>query len=229
MARRRSRGRRMSGLRIQDRRQETPRPTGLRGCWQAPRPMTRFVCSRHVKGASRGLSPLGAVAGRRHLALHEQEAPPDLRPRSDSGAGGCKRARRRNPDDSGGVSRDMSYSRARVRRVVALPQVTALLLSLGLGFEVSVCPPGMDMGMEMPMPMDAAPRTAPEQGPGEDQGMDCPFSGSLDDEGRDPLGDRGGRRDGHLPERGRHLRLARLGHDHAAGRADRRHRQSLAG
>ncbi len=78
----------------------------------------------------------------------------------------------------------MSYSRACVRRLVALPQLTALLLSLGLGFEVSVCPPGMDMGMEMPMPMDAASRTALEQGPGEDQGMDCPFSGSLDDEGR---------------------------------------------
>ncbi len=78
----------------------------------------------------------------------------------------------------------MSYSRARVRRVVALPQLTALLLSLGLGFELSACPPGMDKGMERPMPMDAASRTALEQRPGEDQGMDCPFSGSLDDEGR---------------------------------------------
>ncbi len=80
----------------------------------------------------------------------------------------------------------MSFSRARVRRIVALPQFTALLLSLGLAIEVSVCPPGMDMGMEMPMPMpmDARSRTALERGPGEDQGMDCLFSGSLDDEGR---------------------------------------------
>jgi hypothetical protein len=78
----------------------------------------------------------------------------------------------------------MSYSRARVRRVVALPQLTALLLSLGLGFEVSACPPGMDMGMEMPMPMDAASRTTLENGPGEDRAMDCPFGGSLDAQGR---------------------------------------------
>ncbi len=78
----------------------------------------------------------------------------------------------------------MSNSRARVRRVVALPQLTALLLSLGLGFELSACPPGMDMGMEMPMPMDASSQTTLDQGPGEESGMDCPFSGSLDDKGR---------------------------------------------
>ena len=117
--------------------------------------------------------------------LYEQEAPPELGPRLDIGAGrGGGRLRRRNPDNSGGVIRDMSYSRARVRRVIALPQLTALLLSLGLGFELSACPPGMDMGMEMSMSMDAASRTTLEHGPGEDRAMDCPFGGSLDAQGR---------------------------------------------
>jgi hypothetical protein len=51
---------------------------------------------------------------------------------------------------------------------MAMAQVLALSLSLGLTFEVSACPPGMDTGMEMPLP---------------DSAMDCPFGGSMDDEG----------------------------------------------
>jgi hypothetical protein len=76
----------------------------------------------------------------------------------------------------------MSRSPTRVHRLLALPQLTALLLSLGLAFEVSVCPLGMDMGMEMPPAMDATGQTG--IGPGAGSGMDCPFMGSLDDEGQ---------------------------------------------
>lgn len=78
----------------------------------------------------------------------------------------------------------MSYSPVRVRRTVAWPQLVALLLSLGLGFQVSVCPPGMDTGMEMPMPMDAGSPVALGQSPGDASGMECPFSGLLDEDGR---------------------------------------------
>ncbi len=88
------------------------------------------------------------------------------------------------PTTPAGLSRNMSYSLVHGRRVVALPQLTALLLSLGLGFELSACPPGMDMGMEMPMPINAASRATLEHGPGEDRAMDCPFGGSLDAQGR---------------------------------------------
>ena len=78
----------------------------------------------------------------------------------------------------------MRRSTARVRHLFALPQLAALLLSLGLELEVSLCPPGMHMGMEMPMSADARFPETVQHGPGEDRGMDCPFDGSLDDERR---------------------------------------------
>ena len=58
---------------------------------------------------------------------------------------------------------------ALTRTLMALPQLAALLLSLAVGYEVSLCPPGMDMSV------------ASEVG---DAGhMDCPFGGSMNDEG----------------------------------------------
>jgi hypothetical protein len=69
------------------------------------------------------------------------------------------------------------------RRLSALPQIAAWLLSLGFGFEVSACPPGMDMGMDMPMSLQVAPAMGDDHG-GMGSGMDCPFGGSMDDEGR---------------------------------------------
>lgn len=62
---------------------------------------------------------------------------------------------------------------ALTRSLMALPQLAALPLSLAVGHEVALCPPGMDMGMEMSVASEAG-------GPGH---MDCPFSGSLDEEG----------------------------------------------
>jgi hypothetical protein len=73
----------------------------------------------------------------------------------------------RNPSCVDGVGRGMSVYFP-TRRSMAMAQVLALSLSLGLSFEVSACPPGMDTGMEMPMP---------------DSAMDCPFGGSMDDDG----------------------------------------------
>ena len=54
---------------------------------------------------------------------------------------------------------------------MALPQLAALALSLGIGLEVSLCPPGMDMGMDM-----AAQETT--HGP-----MDCPFASTGGEHG----------------------------------------------
>lgn len=56
---------------------------------------------------------------------------------------------------------------------MALPQLAALLLSLAVGYEVSLCPPGMDMGMDMSVAAEAG-------GAGH---MDCPFGGSMTEEG----------------------------------------------
>ncbi len=56
---------------------------------------------------------------------------------------------------------------------MALLQLAALAVSLGVGVVVSQCPPGMDMGMDMSLATDAAPH-----GPG-----DCHFAGSMNDEG----------------------------------------------
>lgn len=59
------------------------------------------------------------------------------------------------------------------RGLMALPQLAALALSLGIGLEVSLCPPGMDMGMSMDM---SAQETT--QGP-----MDCPFAATDGEHG----------------------------------------------
>lgn len=59
---------------------------------------------------------------------------------------------------------------------MAMAQLLALLLSLGLSFEVSACPPGMDTGMEMPMPAAGEHHVR--------DGMDCPFGGAMDEDGR---------------------------------------------
>ena len=48
----------------------------------------------------------------------------------------------------------MSNPRLRAaRRLKAMPLLTALMLSVGLAFQASLCPPGMDMGSEMEMTM----------------------------------------------------------------------------
>jgi len=57
-----------------------------------------------------------------------------------------------------------------MRGLMALPQLAALALSFGISFEVSLCPPGMDMDMGTPMEMEAAAQE-PTHGPG-----DCPFA-----------------------------------------------------
>ena len=59
------------------------------------------------------------------------------------------------------------------RSLMALPQLVALLLSLAVGHQVSRCPPGMDMGMDMSVASEA----------GEAGHMDCPFGGSMNEEG----------------------------------------------
>jgi hypothetical protein len=70
------------------------------------------------------------------------------------------------------------------RRLIALPQLAAWLITLGLGFEVSACPPGMDTGMDMPMSVTMEDRESVEGHPHPGSGMDCPFSGSMDDSGQ---------------------------------------------
>ena len=61
---------------------------------------------------------------------------------------------------------------APTRSLMALPQLAALLLSLAVGYEVSRCPPGMDMGMDMSVAAEA----------GVAGHMDCPFGGSMNGE-----------------------------------------------
>jgi len=68
-----------------------------------------------------------------------------------------------------------------VRRMMAVPQLAALFLSLSLGFQVSVCPPGMDAAMEMPM--DSGSSIALGHSPVGGSGMECPLSDLLDDNG----------------------------------------------
>jgi hypothetical protein len=70
------------------------------------------------------------------------------------------------------------------RRLIALPQLAAWLITLGLGFEVSACPPGMDTGMDMPMSVTMEDHGSMEGHPHPGSGMDCPFSGSMDDSGQ---------------------------------------------
>ena len=67
---------------------------------------------------------------------------------------------------------DMPFTRS-TRGLMALLQLAALAVSLGVGVVVSQCPPGMDMGMDMSTAIDAAPH-----GPG-----NCPFGGSMNEEG----------------------------------------------
>jgi hypothetical protein len=75
-----------------------------------------------------------------------------------------------------------------VRRSVALPQVLALVLSLGLGVRSSLCPPGMDMGMEMDMnmsmPAGGSSDMADDSAMGHEAGRHCGSAGSVDDDGR---------------------------------------------
>lgn len=71
-----------------------------------------------------------------------------------------------------------------VRRSMALPQLAALLLSLGLGFQASLCPPGMDMGMEMSMPGGDVSGTTGDQSMGHRAGLHCVFDGSTNEDGR---------------------------------------------
>lgn len=70
---------------------------------------------------------------------------------------------------------------ASVRRLTALIQVAALMLSLGLQFGVSLCPPGMDMGMDMDMSIvvEGGDDTGHH-----DDGSACPFAGSPNEDGR---------------------------------------------
>lgn len=62
---------------------------------------------------------------------------------------------------------------APTRTLMALPQLAALLISLAVGYEVSLCPPEMDMGMDMSVASEA----------GDAGHMDCPFGGSMNEEG----------------------------------------------
>lgn len=73
---------------------------------------------------------------------------------------------------------------SRVRRRTALLLLGAWLLVLGLGFEVSACPPGMDTGMEMAMPTDGGGQASEDGHAPTTGGMECPFGGVMDDEGR---------------------------------------------
>ncbi len=57
----------------------------------------------------------------------------------------------------------------RTRRLTGLLQLVGLLVSMGVGLQVSQCPPGMDM----PISADGG-----HSGP-----LDCPFSGSADEQG----------------------------------------------
>ena len=63
-----------------------------------------------------------------------------------------------------------------VRRLRSVFLLTALLLSVGLGVQSSLCPPGMDMGSEMEMGMGDGPA-------GEPAGPHCPFGASTDGDG----------------------------------------------
>ena len=61
----------------------------------------------------------------------------------------------------------------RTRTLMALPQLAAIVLSLVVSQQVSLCPPGMESGSGM---LQAS-------APGEPGPMDCPLGGSMDEEG----------------------------------------------
>jgi hypothetical protein len=61
----------------------------------------------------------------------------------------------------------------RTRRLLGLLQLAGVLVSLGVGLQVSRCPPGMDSGMDMPMTADA----------GDAGHQECPFMGSPNEQG----------------------------------------------
>ena len=83
----------------------------------------------------------------------------------------------------------MRHSRSTaVRRLKALPQIAALLLSLGLGFQASLCPPGMDMGMdmdeEMSMPAGVLSLATVDPAVRHQAGLHCVFAASYNEDGQ---------------------------------------------
>ena len=84
----------------------------------------------------------------------------------------------------------MTHSTRTIRRLKAAPQLAALGLSLAVGFQASLCPPGMDMGMEMSAGMDMAGPAADLPMPGAARaqrhaaGLHCVFGSSMDGDGR---------------------------------------------
>ena len=71
-----------------------------------------------------------------------------------------------------------------VHRLTASIQLAALVLSLGLQFGVSLCPPGMDRGMDMDMPMVAEAGGVPsDDSAHHNNGSACPFAGSPTQDG----------------------------------------------
>ena len=90
---------------------------------------------------------------------------------------------------AGGVDTSMMHSRrTAIHRLKVLPQIAALLLSVGLGFQASLCPPGMDMGMdmdkEMSMPAGALSPATVDSAVGHQAGLHCVFAASNNEDGQ---------------------------------------------
>jgi len=64
----------------------------------------------------------------------------------------------------------------------AMLLLSSLFVSLGLGYEVSLCPPGMDMGTDMATGGSMGAGSAQPASPVD--GSHCRFSGSTNDDGR---------------------------------------------